>query len=105
MNCSVVDPTPPWHTYAHNAQGAGSVTGGDFLSSTYPSEYIGSYVYGDYAQNTLRVMHLDTGNNILSQEDLISNPGGPVDIKTGPDGNLYYIAIYTGEIKRIIYTL
>ncbi len=81
------------------------MTGGDFIGSAFPSQYIGSYVYGDYVLNTMTLVTLDANNNITAQEDLITNPGGPVDIKTAPDGSLYYIAIYTGEVKRIIYTL
>lgn len=81
------------------------MTAGDFLGSAFPSQYIGSYVYGDYALNTMTIVTLDTNNNITAQSDLILSPGGPVDIKTAPDGSLYYIAIYTGEVKRIIYTL
>jgi glucose/arabinose dehydrogenase len=79
--------------------------GGDFVGAAFPSQYIGSYVYGDYVLNTLTLVTLGANNTIISQESLISGPGGPVDIKTGPDGNLYYIAIYTGEVKRVVYTL
>jgi PKD repeat protein len=50
------------------------------------------------------MMNVDTSNNILSQTGFLDNPLGPVDIKTGIDGYLYYLAIYTGEVKRIIYT-
>lgn len=53
----------------------------------------------------MTLMRLGSTNTILSQESLITSPGGPVDIKTGPDGHIYYIAIYTGELKRINYTL
>jgi glucose/arabinose dehydrogenase len=53
----------------------------------------------------MTLMRLGSSNTILSQESLITSPGGPVDIKTGPDGYIYYIAIYTGELKRINYTL
>ena len=81
------------------------MTAGDFLGSAFPSAYRGAYIYGDYAQDRMWIVTLDAGNNIVTQEDLIINPGGPVDIKTGPDGSLYYVAIYTGEIKRVTYTL
>ncbi|MBC7504105.1 PQQ-dependent sugar dehydrogenase, partial [Candidatus Gracilibacteria bacterium] len=104
LGCSVANPIAPFYFYRHDAAGAGSITGGDFLGSAFPIEYRGSYVYGDYAQNFLKLMRLGANNTILSQVDLIANPGGPVDIKAGPDGHLYYIAIYTGEVKRINYT-
>jgi hypothetical protein len=67
--------TPPLYQYHHNPAGAGSVTGGDFLGSAFPSQYIGSYVYGDYVLNTLTIVTLDAGNNITAQADLITNPG------------------------------
>lgn len=51
------------------------MTGGDFLGSAFPNQYIGSYVYGDYALNTMTLVTLDGNNTITTQEDLISDPG------------------------------
>ncbi len=104
--CDAPGATDPLYFYQHNSAFAGSVTAGAFPSgSAYPAEFSNSLFFGDYAQNWIRRLVLDDANNVLSvQQDVIDNPGGPVDLSTGPDGNVYYIAIYTGELKRLVYT-
>jgi peptidoglycan/xylan/chitin deacetylase (PgdA/CDA1 family) len=99
------------YTYHHNAFGAGSVTAGSFATA-YPAEYSNAYFFGDYVQNWIKIMRVnendycvtDANHNCTSIEDFIPDAGGPVEIVTGPDGNIYYLAIYTGELNRILYT-
>ena len=49
--------------------------GGDFVGSAFPSAYIGSYVYGDYALDRMTLVTLGANNTIISQESLITDPG------------------------------
>lgn len=104
--CDAPGAIAPLYFYHHDSAGAGSVTAGAFpTGSAYPAEFGNSLFFGDYAQNFIKRLVLDGNNNVLSvQQDVIDNPDGPVDISTGPDGNIYYIAIYTGELKRLVYT-
>lgn len=81
------------------------MVGGVFFSNSYPAEFANSYVYGDYAQNTFIKMNLTAGNSIITQENLIDNPEGPVDITLGNDGKIYFLSIYTGNLYRLNYTL
>ncbi len=104
--CDAPGATDPLYFYQHNSAFAGAVVAGAFPSGgAYPSQYGNSLFFGDYAQNWIKRLVLDGANNVLSvQQDVMDNPGGPVDLSTGPDGNVYYIAIYTGELKRLVYT-
>ncbi|MBP9710702.1 MAG: PQQ-dependent sugar dehydrogenase [Candidatus Pacebacteria bacterium] len=97
--------TTPLYDYPHNQFGAGSVTAGAFPSNdAYPDTYDTSLFFGDYAQNWIKRIVLDQNGNFVSVHDFMDNPDGPVDITTGPDGNVYYLSIYTGELNRITHT-
>lgn len=102
--------TDPLHAYAHDINGAGSVTGGSFpANSAYPSQYDTSYFFGDYAQNWIKRLVVDASNSVVSVNNFMDDsgavtPNGPVDIATGLDGNIYYLSIYTGELNRITHT-
>ncbi len=102
-------PTDPLYFYAHDVNGAGSVTGGSFpTGSAYPSSFLNSYFFGDYAQNFIKRIVVDANNNLLSVENFatgVDGIDGPVDFVTAPDGNIYFIGIYTGTLKRITHTL
>jgi glucose/arabinose dehydrogenase len=104
--CDAPGALDPLYFYHHNSAFAGAVVAGAFPSgNAYPAEYSNSLFFGDYAQDLIKRLVLDGSNNVLSvQQDVIDNPGGPVDLSTGPDGNIYYLAIYTGELKRLVYT-
>jgi len=105
-NCSAsTTNTAPLYTYAHDANGAGSVAVGSFSkNSAYPATYNTSFFFGDYAQNWIKRLELDVNNNFVAIHDFMDNPDGPVDLATGPDGNVYYLSIYTGELHRITHT-
>ena len=96
----------PLISYNHNGTGAAVVGGAFYTGTTYPSQYQGAYFYGDYARSTLSYLTVNSSNGLVSgPTSFTSGADGPVDIQMGPDGNLYYIAIGTGELRRIRYTL
>ena len=86
--------------------GSTAVTAGVFYTgSTYPAQYRGMFFFGDYGQGFLRYLRADASHNLVpgSVAELATNADGPVDFEMGPDGNIYYIAINAGEIRRIKY--
>jgi glucose/arabinose dehydrogenase len=96
----------PLYSYDHSAGGA-AATGGFFYTSTdYPSSYWGAYFFGDYAQQWLRTLRVDENDNLvpgsvtLFQSDTVV----PVDIGPGAGGDLHYVAIFEGQLRRIRYT-
>lgn len=105
-NCTPSSPsTGPTYAYPHDGSGAGSVTAGAFPSNNaYPDEYDTSLFLGDYAQNWMRRIVIDGNNSFVSAVNFDDSPNGPVDVSTGPDGMIYYLSIYTGELNRLTHT-
>ncbi|MGH9630263.1 MAG: NPCBM/NEW2 domain-containing protein [Bryobacteraceae bacterium] len=96
--------TPPLVSWDHNGAGA-AATGGTFYTGTvFPTQYQGAYIYGDYAQSVIRYVTVDANNNLTGGPiDFANNADGPVDIQMGPNGDLYYLAINVGRLRRIRY--
>jgi glucose/arabinose dehydrogenase len=94
----------PLITWDHNGSGA-AVTGGAFYTGrSYPSDYSGAYFYGDYIRSFIRYVQMDSNNHIVGGPfDFATGADGPVDIVTGPNGDLYYLAINVGQLRRIGY--
>jgi glucose/arabinose dehydrogenase len=85
----------PIFAYSHSEGQA--ITGGAFYRGThFPSAYQGSYFFSDYLGGWIK--RLDGGNQA---SDFWSNVSGPVDLKVGPDGALYYLSIFLGAVYRI----
>jgi glucose/arabinose dehydrogenase len=99
-NCTALNVVDPIYVYGHNPQGSGNaITGGAFATSPVYEEFRYHYFFGDYSRNFMKRAEVD-GRNI-EVFDFGTGVGGPVDIQTGPDGLIYYVSIYTGEIRRI----
>ncbi|MCI0776708.1 MAG: PQQ-dependent sugar dehydrogenase [Chloroflexi bacterium] len=89
---------PPLHTYPN--PGNRAVIGGDF-ALTYPEPYAGAYFFGDWAQSTISYLTVDDDNNLIDVQEFATGAGGPVALKTGPDGEIYYLAWNAGELRHI----
>ncbi|MDF2460748.1 MAG: hypothetical protein K0S68_151, partial [Candidatus Saccharibacteria bacterium] len=95
----------PIVSYPHPPSSA--VIGGVFYNgNNYPAAYKGRYFYGDYAKDQIYNLQLDAANNLVpnSNQTFASNAGGPVNFFTGPDGDIYYLAINKGSIYHLTYT-
>ena len=96
----------PLLTYSH-ASGGAAVTGGVFLKGTsFPSMYQNDYLFGDYARNYIHYLDLDANGDIESgggEQGFATAADGPVDFTVGPDGAVYYVAILSGEVRRLAY--
>ena len=120
-SCGVSGTTGPLYSYAHANRDA-AITGGFVYRGTqFPTEYRGSYFFGDYAQNTLSRLRLGSNGEVLGASNFWpanvarrhSIVGDVVDLVEGPDGSLYYIDIGFTEshdpngsaIRRIRYTI
>ena len=88
----------PLATYAIRTGAA--VIGGDF-PLTYPEPYAGAYFFADWARSNIAYLTLDDNNSILEMKSFADGAGGPVALKTGPDGEIYYLAWNTGELRHI----
>jgi len=96
--CSDPNFVNPIYTYAHNGDGK-AIAGGAFYESTqFPSEYKGSYFFGDYVADFIK--RLTPTNQVV---DFLPSVNSPVDIKIGPDGSLYYLSIGGGSVHKVQY--
>jgi glucose/arabinose dehydrogenase len=106
-------PRRPYHHYCHTEPategapcraGTGAISGLDFyVAGTYPAKYGGALVFVDYTRGTARAI-LPGSNGVpdpAKVEPLIGGLGGPVDLRAGPDGDLFYLDIWNGTLKRI----
>ncbi|MGI0005492.1 MAG: PQQ-dependent sugar dehydrogenase, partial [Nitrososphaera sp.] len=107
--CEGMCPDPrfadPIHSYPHPSDMSGSsVAGGAFYgASQFPSEFQGSYFFGDYAAGFIKRLPPPGGSS--QAVDFLADINSPVDLEVGPtDGNLYYLSIVAGEVRRVQYT-
>lgn len=96
--------TFPIYSYPH-PPGAAAVGGVFYTGTTYPEEFSNLYFFGDYAKNAIWTMEVDEADELIdgSINELAIDPQGPVRLFQGPDGNIYFISIFTGELKKLVY--
>ncbi len=89
--------------------GSSSVAGMAFYQggSNYPSNYPNALFFSDYSRKCLWVMFPDgSGNpNPASVAAFANTAAGPVDLRIGPDGNLYYVDFDAGRVMKVKYGL
>lgn len=97
----------PLHWYSHNDGCA--ITGGTFFNpaaSNWPAEYVGRYFFTDYCSRDLRF--IDPADPAAFTVFGTVLDYVPVDVRTGPDGNLYYLmrggGTTSGRVVRVSYT-
>lgn len=104
----------PYYSYSHNEQvvasepcstDAGSaITGPAFYGGgNYPADYQGALFFGDYVRNCIWAMFPGPNGlpNPATRVTFRAHAAGPVDIKIGPGGDLFYVDIQGGTIRRI----
>ncbi|MBN1247761.1 MAG: PQQ-dependent sugar dehydrogenase, partial [Anaerolineae bacterium] len=97
--------------YAYQNIAGAAIVAGDFYTGTrYPARYQNALFIADYDKRTITTLTFDdagaTANLFLEN---VSALGGPVDLRLGPDGYLYYVALNPdpageSEIRRVLYT-
>ena len=106
-DCTNVKPwtVAPSFDYPHKL-GNASLTAGDFnIYANFPAEMQGDYFYGDYSLQWIRRMKVDLAKDkILSDEPFASGQGEPAEIEFSPDGELFYLPLYSGVVRKIVYT-
>lgn len=110
--------TDPYYTYYHNDKvvpgencptGSSSITGVSYQfyqGGAYPAAYNGALFFGDYSRGCIWVM-FNGGNgkpNPSNIKTFVAGASGPVDLEVSPDGELYYVDLDGGTIRKIRYT-
>lgn len=97
----------PFYAYSHGGssnQGY-AITGGIFYNpptASFPSSYMGDYFFADYVSNWIRKLDDPANNN--SNSNFATAAGSPVDLRVGPDGELYYLSRANNAVGRIVYS-
>ena len=99
--CAVSGMTNPTYSYPHAGRDACVIGGVVYRGTQFPSEYYGSYFFGDYVQHWIRRAKLDGSGNVSQvlsfwpADGSLDNlaMGDPVELVEGPDGSLYYVDI------------
>jgi glucose/arabinose dehydrogenase len=90
------------YAYPHE-DGRGAVIGGDFyVGRSYPAAYRGAYFFGEFNVGMMYYMTF-YANGTVEVMDFASGVPGPVQITTGPGGDLYVLCI-TGALFRLRYS-
>lgn len=94
--------TEPAYFY-HRPKTGGSLILGEFASSdSYPARYRGTLFFGDYNDRWLRTLEPDLEGGWAARPFGFS-VAALVHMVEGPDGNLYFVAIDSGTIHRLVY--
>ena len=125
--CSSLYSTPgsvvaPYYSYNHGAcvvnysgcrTGGSSVTGVAFYQGGfYPGQYNGALFFADHTRNEIWAMLAGTNGlpdparlqSFVGVDAAGGAAGHPVDLKTGPGGDLFYVDMEDGTVHRITYT-
>ena len=113
---SLTDAVDPFYTYNHGSliadetncptANGSSISGLAFYTGTaYPAAYQGALFFGDHTRSCIWAMLPDAnGNPNPATIKVIVNGGAqPVDIETGPNGDLFYVKYDAGELHRLTY--
>ena len=110
--------TPPFHAYSHAAKvlpndpcptGSSAIAGVAiqfYSGSAYPSKYNGALFFADYSRKCIWAMTNGTNGspNPASIENFAVGAAGPVDLQISPNGELFYVDLDQGSVRRIQYT-
>ena len=106
----------PFYSYRHtdsivsgeacaNGQGSSTVGMAFYEGGDYPADYDDALFFADYSRDCLWVM--TKGSNGLpdptKRANFLTPAANPVDLKIGPGGDLFYVDINGGTIRRIEY--
>ncbi|MGW3967672.1 PQQ-dependent sugar dehydrogenase, partial [Amycolatopsis sp. NPDC005003] len=106
--------TAPYYAYNHSAKvvatdpcptGGSSISGIAFESgSTYPAEYAGALFFADSSRGCIWAMQTVGGQPSPSKlVPFVTGVNTPVQVLTGPGGDLFYVALGSGELRRVSY--
>ena len=110
--CALGGEVNPIYFYSHNGSCPGegsappslgtSITGGSFVGSGFGTFTDFDYVFGDYSGDALYHATVNgTRTGIVGNPTAVStSAGSPVDVITGPDGFIYYVAIADSQVRQ-----
>ena len=105
----------PLFSYAHAGEvvpgdgcppGGSSITGPVFYEGgSYPAQYQGAIFFADFVRDCIWAMRPGANGvpNPANREVIRTGTHRPVDLKVGPDGDIFYVDFDDGTIQRITF--
>ena len=106
----------PYFSYQHGNEvvqgescgvGDSSLAGMAFYGGgAYPSEYQDALFFADYSRRCIWAMGSGTDGlpDPTKTSTFVAGAAGPVDLESGPDGDLFYVSLDEGAVHRITYS-
>jgi hypothetical protein len=106
----------PYFSYQHQDQvvqgesceaGNSSLAGMAFYGGdAYPSKYQNALFFADYSRKCIWVMGGGAGGlpDPSRTSTFVTGAAGPVDLESGPNGDLFYVSLNGGTVHRITYS-
>lgn len=106
----------PYYAYRHDAEvvsgetcGTGNSSGSGlafYKGGPYPDAYDGALFFADYSRNCVWVMKKGVNGlpDPANRSTFVAGAAGPVDLQIGPKGDLFYVDLTGGTIRRIRYS-
>jgi glucose/arabinose dehydrogenase len=110
--------TAPYHAYHHSNRvvagetcptGSSSIAGLQFefaQGGSYPAEYQDALFFADYSRDCIWAMLKGADGNPAPGQirTFVAGAANPVNLETGPGGDLFYVDFDGGTVRRISYT-
>jgi len=106
--CSPANPNfrEPIYFYPHGSgiRKGYCIAGGTFYNPAtvqFPASEVGAYYFCDYSNGWIGKLAPNNRHQVI---DFATSVSSPVDLKTGPDGRLYYLARGEGTVMAVSWT-
>ena len=87
--------------YEYSDPGSKAVVGGVFASG-YTGGTQNAYFFGDYGMGWIKYVHLDANDDLVGPPVTLTDEAqGPVALQLAPNGQVYYLAINSGELRYL----
>ncbi|MFN8636904.1 MAG: PQQ-dependent sugar dehydrogenase [Chloroflexota bacterium] len=94
----------PFREWDHHNGGGAALAGAFYTGTAFPPAYQGLLYYADYAIGWVAMQAVDANNQPSGEATQFAGAlNGVVQIESGPDGALWYLAIASGELRKIRY--
>lgn len=91
--------TLPLFTYQRQEPGSAIISGVFHAGDGYPAAFANAFFFGDYMLGTISALRPAGGDPM----PVLADAGSPVAFDIGPEGDVYYLSIAEGELRRLCY--
>ncbi len=100
-NCFTCGAINPAYAYGHVTwDGAASALAP--APASFPQQYAHTVFVGDYVRQDIQAVTFDSMYRTVVSDTVFDDAAGTIaDLEVGPDGNLYYVSIFSGSVYRI----